>query len=218
MANPILIIGNKNYSSWSMRPWLVLKTLGIDFQEERIPLFVGDYKERILRYSPTGKVPAYVDNGITVWDSLAICQHLSERHASLWPQDPAARAMARSVSGEMHSGFAALRASLPMNCRARNRKVAISEDVAADIARVLELWGNCRTQFGRGGPWLFGDFGIADALYAPVASRFVTYGIECDGEQRRYVETVMSDEHVRQWYEEAAAETEMIERVEIGET
>lgn len=216
MDKPILVIGNKNYSSWSFRPWLVLKQMGVDFDEIRIPLFRQGYQDEIRRHSPAGKVPIYKEGGLVVWDSLAICEYLAEKDRSLWPADPAARAHARSISAEMHSGFAALRSALPMNCRARGRRVELDERVRRDVARIQQIWCACRECYGASGPWLFGAFSIADAMYAPVVSRFLTYGVDCDPVCRRYMEAVLANAHVKQWFADAAQEAEVIEEEEVG--
>jgi glutathione S-transferase len=216
MSASILVIGNKNYSSWSLRAWLAAKHAHVDFEEIRVPLHTQGYKEKILRHSPAGKVPIYKDDGVVVWESLAICEYLAEKSGSLWPAKPAARAMARAISAEMHAGFSALRNALPMNCRAKGRKVDISQDVVKDIRRIMEMWNTCRRSYGAAGPWLFGEFSVADAMYAPVASRFVTYSVECDDVSSAYVATVMSDKHVEQWLGGAASEKEVIEAEEVG--
>ena len=216
MPKPVLVIGNKNYSSWSMRPWLALKHLGIGFDEVRIPLYIEGSREEILKYSPAGKVPVYIEDGVRVWDSLSILEYLAEKHPSLWPADARARALARSVCAEMHSGFAALRSTLPMNARAGDRWVELGGDAVGDVERILEIWETCRSGHGKGGPWLFGSFTAADAMYAPVALRFHTYGIEAGGFSKGYVETVLSDEYVREWISDAEQEEEVIEMFEKG--
>jgi glutathione S-transferase len=216
MAKPILIIGNKNYSSWSMRAWLALKHMGVDFDEVRIPLYIEGSKDKILGYSPAGKVPVYVEDSVTVWDSISIIEYLAERYPLLWPEDVKTRAVARSVSAEMHSGFSALRHELPMNARALDRWVELGGDAVGDAERVFEIWETCRSAYGEGGPWLFGRFTAADAMYAPVAMRFNTYGIEPSGLSRAYVKTVLSDEHVREWISGAEIEEEVIEKFEAG--
>ena len=216
VAKPVLVIGNKNYSSWSMRAWLALRHLGIDFDEVRIPLYVEGSSEEIRKYSPSGKVPVYIDGGVRVWDSLSILEFLAEKHPSLWPADAAARARARSVSAEMHSGFGALRSTLPMNARAGDRWVELGGDAVADAERVLEIWEACRGDYGAEGPWLFGRFTAADAMYAPVALRFNTYGIEAGGLSKGYMETVLSDEYVCEWINDGGREEEFIEKFEKG--
>ncbi|OGE23018.1 MAG: glutathione S-transferase [Candidatus Dadabacteria bacterium RIFCSPHIGHO2_12_FULL_53_21] len=216
MAKPVLVIGNKNYSSWSMRPWLALRHLGIGFDEVRIPLYGEGSSEEIRKYSPSGKVPVYIDGGVRVWDSIAILEFLAEKHPSLWPADAGARAHARSVCAEMHSGFAALRSTLPMNARAGDRWVELGGDAVGDAERVLEIWETCRGEHGKAGPWLFGSFTAADAMYAPVVLRFHTYGIEAGGLSKGYMETVLSDEHVLEWISGAEQEEEVIEKFEKG--
>ncbi len=210
MTKPILVIGNKNYSSWSMRPWLALRHLKIDFEEIRVPLFTHGYKEQLHAYSSAGLVPIYRDGDITIWDSLAILEYLAERHPQLWPRARGARAMARAVSAEMHAGFQALRARLPLNCRARGRHIAITDDLGKDISRIEEIWEQCRERYRSGGPWLFGGISIADMMFAPVASRFVTYGVAVGDTAREYIETVMEDVNVALWTTQAAAEEETI--------
>lgn len=216
MAKPRLIIGNKNYSSWSFRPWLALKQLGVDFDELRVALFTEGYKQALLQYSPAGKVPVYREGDIVVWDSLAILEHLAQSHASLWPQESQARARARSIAAEMHAGFGALRSAMPMNCRATGRRVPITPAVADDVARIHAIWRECRAASAHAGPWLFGHFTAADAMYAPVVSRFHTYGVSGAGMVTEYMQTVLRDPCVQQWYDAARAETEIIEDDEVG--
>ena len=213
-----LIIGNKAYSSWSLRPWLALKHAGADFIETRVPLYRQGFKKEILRYSPAGKVPALRHGERTVWDSLAICEYLAEQlpEAGLWPEDATERAHARSISAEMHAGFGALRSLMPFNCRTRGRRVSHTADLDSEIKRVEEIWSGCRTRHIAAGPWLFGGFTIADAMYAPVALRFVTYGVELAGAARDYVATVEAYPPVREWIDAAKTETEVIESSEVG--
>src|ERR1700712_3522341 len=176
-----LVIGNKNYSSWSMRPWLAVRASNIPFDEVFIPLYSGDAdKQRILSFTRSGKVPALVDGDITVWDSLAIIEYLAERFpdARLWPEHPGRRAHARSISAEMHSGFAALRNECGMNLHRPVRAIALSSEARADIARVQQIWSECRERYGKLGPYLFGALSVADAMYAPVVHRFRTYAID----------------------------------------
>jgi glutathione S-transferase len=200
MSRPKLVIGNKNYSSWSLRAWLALAKLGVAFEEIRVVLFTESYKQQLLQYSPAGKVPVYLEGDVVVWESLAILEHLAQQHRSLLPQAPAARALARSIAAEMHAGFAALRSDMPMNCRAGRRRVAVSAAVAADIARVQSIWTTCRAAAVNDGPWLFGSFTLADAMYAPVVSRFHTYGVACNAAAADYMRTVLDDPCMRQWY------------------
>jgi glutathione S-transferase len=216
MNKPLLIIGNKNYSSWSLRAWLMLKYAGVDFEEIRVPLQVPGYQLKLLYFSPAGKVPAYRDGELTIWDTLSIAEYLYESHPSLWPADKASRAVARSISAEMHSGFAALRKAMPMNIRARGRHVATTPSLEADITRVKSIWVNLRTQHERGGDWLFGKYSIADAMFAPVVSRFLTYGVNTEGLARRYMETVMDDTIMREWVRASELEHEVLVDNEVG--
>jgi glutathione S-transferase len=213
-----LIIGNKAYSSWSLRPWLALKHADADFTETRVPLYVHGYKEELLKYAPSGKVPILKHGAVTVWDSLAICEYLAELfpQAQLWPEDPAVRALARAVSAEMHSGFTAIRGAMPFNCRARGRHVPIDADIQKEIDRVLALWRDCRAQHGKGGPWLFGRFSIADAMFIPVASRFVTYSVPLDTVAQIYADTALEHPAVREWFTAAQQETEVMISNEVG--
>ena len=215
-VRPTLIIGNKNYSSWSMRGWLVLSHLKMDFDVIRVPLFTNNYKETLLRYSPAGLVPVFIDQSTVIWDSLAICEYVAESHPELWPADRAVRALARSICAEMHSGFVALRSELPMNCRASQRSVSISSDARRDVERVCTIWSSCRSSFGDNGDWLFGAFSIADVMYAPVASRFRTYDIALPEAAADYRDTVLNHPGVRQWYADSACEEEVIQKAELG--
>jgi glutathione S-transferase len=213
-----LVIGNKNYSSWSMRPWLALRASDIAFEEVFIPLYTDNKadKERILSFTRSGKVPALIDGDITVWDSLSIIEYVAERfpQAKLWPEDRAMRAHARSISAEMHSGFMALRSECPMNLHRPIRAVALSDDARANIARIQEIWVDCRKRYGKQGPFLFGAFSGADAMYAPVAYRFRTFGIELAGEANVYMDTMLALPAVEEWTSAGLAETLRIERVE----
>src|SRR3954468_1735677 len=212
-----LVIGNKNYSSWSMRPWLALKAAGIAFNEVQIPLYTGEAdKQRILKFTGSGKVPALVDGDVTIWDSLAIIEYAAERFpaAKLWPRDAALRAHARSVSAEMHSGFAALRNECGMNLHRPVGGKAVSADARADIARIQESWSECRTRYGKGGPYLFGAFSGADAMYAPVVHRFRTYAIDVSEEVRNYMHTMMALPAFQEWTRAGLAETLVIEKFE----
>lgn len=209
---PTLIIGNKNYSSWSLRPWLLLKHVGIPFTEVRIPLYTPNTNANILKYSPAGKVPALQVGDITIWESLAICEYVAEQFPDkhLWPRDTAARAQARSIACEMHAGFAALRQHMSMNCRKRLPGKGHTPEVHKDIERIRAIWNDCRTRYGGGGAFLFGAFTIADAMYAPVALRFVTYEVQLDPVAAAYVRTLTALPALRQWLAEAEAETEVI--------
>lgn len=212
-----LVIGNKNYSSWSMRPWLALRANDMAFEEIFIPLYTGAAdKQRILGFTPAGKVPALIDGDVTVWDSLAIIEYLAERfpEAGLWPEDRAARAHARSISAEMHSGFMALRNECPMNLHRPVRAVGLSEDAQANIARIQEIWLECRARHGKLGPFLFGRFGGADAMFAPVVYRFRTFAIDAAPEVQAYMNTMMALPAVEEWTKAGLAETLLIDRVE----
>jgi glutathione S-transferase len=207
-----LVIGNKNYSSWSLRPWLLMRHAGLPFRELRIPLYGPESKAQIREHSPSGKVPCLLDGDLAVWDSLAICEYLAERHTGLelWPSAPAARAVARSVSAEMHAGFQHLRANMSMNCRGvfpgRGRTV----EVAGEIERIQRLWADCRARFGAPEPFLFGRFCIADAMYAPVVLRFRTYQVQLSPPGRDYADAILALPALEEWVAAARAETEVI--------
>jgi glutathione S-transferase len=188
-----LTIGNKNYSSWSMRPWFAMKVAGIPFEEAVISLNAPDFKER-LKMSGTGKVPVLVDGAVQVWESLAILEYLAETipAARLWPADPAARAHARAIANEMHAGFVPLRRQCPMNMWRPVKKMELSAEAAANTARIDAMWSDCRARFGAGGPFLFGTFTASDAMYAPVVSRFHTYAVEVGAASRAYMAAVMA--------------------------
>lgn len=216
MPKPLLVIGNKNYSSWSLRPWIMLKHLGVDFDEVRIPLYIEGSRERILEYSPSGKVPLYVDGGVRVWESLAIIEYLAESYPNVWPDDKEARAAARSVSAEMHAGFSAMRDKMPNNIRARGRQAFVTPGVARDVERAIEIWETCRREYGSGEPWLFGEYSGADAMYLPVACRFRTYGVTPSGLAGEYMETLLSDPLFEEWEAASENEEETLEQFEVG--
>lgn len=208
-----LVIGNKNTSSWSLRPWLALRHYAIPFEEINIDLRADDKGARILEHSPSGKIPALKARGLTVWDSLAILEFLADRHRGLgiWPADRKARAVARAISAEMHAGFQALREHCPMDFLARSPKRELLPQVRADIARIVASWRHCRASYGAEGPFLFGAFSAADAMYAPVASRFRTYIPDLapfgdDGTAQAYVETIFSMPEIAEWQEGARAQ------------
>ena len=213
-----LVIGNKNYSSWSMRPWLALRANNIPFEEIFVPLYTDNKadKERLLSFSASGKVPALIDGDVTVWDSLAIIEYLAERfpEARLWPEDRAQRAHARAIAAEMHSGFLPLRNECGMNLHRPVRAIALSADAQANVARVQKIWLDCRARYGQGGPFLFGAFGAVDAMYAPVVHRFRTYAVEVTPEVRTYMEAMMALPGFAQWTAEGLAETLIIDRFE----
>jgi glutathione S-transferase len=204
-----LIIGNKNYSSWSLRPWIALKVKGIPFDETVIPLYLPGSREEILKYSPAGKVPVLIDGDEHVWESLAILEHLAERFPDkhLWPADARARSHARAVATEMHAGFMALRRDCTMNMWLPPKPRPQSDEVMADVARIEALWGDCRARYGQGGPFLFGDFTAADAMYAPVVARFRNYGIPVGDTTRTYMTAMMALPAWREWYDAAMKET-----------
>ncbi|MFQ5774164.1 MAG: glutathione S-transferase family protein [Kiloniellaceae bacterium] len=215
MTDFTIVLGNKAYSSWSLRGWLLLKQTGAAAEEVVIPLNRPETRERILRHSPSGRVPALKAGGLTVWDTLSIAEFLNERfpEAGLWPRDPEARALARSVSAEMHAGFATLRRLMPMDLRrgAPGRAPGPTGQLAADVARIAAIWKECRDRHGRSGDFLFGDFGAADAFYAPVATRFATYGVALDPTAAAYRDAVMNRPAMREWIAAAKAETWVIE-------
>ncbi|AZO76474.1 MULTISPECIES: glutathione S-transferase family protein [unclassified Bosea (in: a-proteobacteria)] len=218
-----LIIANKTHSSWSLRPWLVLAEFGIPFEEVLVPFGPTfddpEWKRTVAEYTPARKVPSLVDGAIAVWDSIAIIEYLAETHPELpiWPRDKAARALARSICAEMHSSFAALRSACPMNLAwvhpARDRGPA----VAADIARVTEIWRDARQRFGAGGDFRFGDFSAADAMFAPVATRFTTYSIALDPVSAAYVAAVQGTAGFKTWREAALAEPWIVSEDEVDE-
>ena len=213
-----LVIGNKNYSSWSMRPWVAMKAGGIAFEEIFIPLYTGSAdKQRLLDVSPAGKVPALIDGDVTVWDSLSIVEYLAERfpEARLWPDAREARARARSIAAEMHSGFAALRNECGMNLHRPVKAKPLSEAARADIARVQEIWTDCRTRYGAQGPYLFGEFSAADAMYAPVVHRFRTYAIDVSPVVRDYMTAMIAFPAFAEWTAAGLGESILIERFEI---
>jgi glutathione S-transferase len=189
-----LIIGNKNYSSWSFRPWIAMKVAGIPFDEEVVSLDAADFKVRVTRISGTGKVPALADGQVQVWESLAILEYLAEKfpNARLWPADPAARAHARAIVAEMHAGFVPLRRLLPMNMWRPVQKRDLTPEVQSNVRRIEAMWTDCRTRYGAGGSFLLGAFGAADAMYAPVVSRFHTYAVEVNAVARTYMDAVMA--------------------------
>lgn len=213
-----LLVGNLNYSSWSVRPWLAMKAAGIPFEEKVIALYEPGSKDEILTHSPAGKVPILVDGAVTVWDSLAIVEYLAEREprAGLWPAEPARRAHARVISAEMHSGFLPLRREMPMNLRRAPKAIALSEETQADIARIETIWAGCREKADGGGPFLFGEFCAADAMFAPVVGRLQTYDVPVSKASRAYMDAVMDHAAWRELMARARNETWNIERFEIA--
>ncbi len=212
-----LIIGNKNYSSWSMRPWIAMKASGIAFAEEVHSLNAPDFKEHVTKVSGTGKVPALADGDVHVWESLAILDYLAEKFpdAGLWPSDPKARAYARAISAEMHAGFVPLRRHLPMNMWRPVKPRDLPPEVAANVGRIEHIWTDCRTRFGKGGSFLFGAFGTADAMYAPVVSRFHTYAVAVGPVARGYMEAVMALPAWAEWRSAALREPWVLPEDEV---
>jgi glutathione S-transferase len=215
MSTLTLVIGNKNYSSWSLRPWLLLQHMGVPFTEIKLPLFLPESIETLKQYSPTGKVPALQDGTLAVWDSLAICEYVSEQYLDGrgWPQAAAARALARAFAAEMHSGFQALRSAWPMNVRLQ-RKMPVDAALGRDIERVSAIWTQCLEKSG--GPWLFGDFGIVDAMYAPVALRFHSYQPVLPARAAAYVQTHIDNPALQEWMAAGRIEKEIIKEDEVG--
>lgn len=215
MNETTLVIGNKNYSSWSLRPWLLMRHFDINFRELRIPLDSEQFRAEIGKWSPSRRVPVLHDGDTVVWDSLAICEYVNERWLGGrgWPKAPAARAHARSLVAEMHSGYAALRQQLPMNIRRPVGAIEVDASAATDIATIQARWSDC---LGRhGGPYLYGDFTIADAYYAPVVWRLHTYAVEVDEQVRRYLESMLAHPQMMGWRDDALIETEWVEADEL---
>lgn len=209
-----LVIGNRNYSSWSLRAWWFLTESGVEFAVRRIPMFTREWREEIAEISPAGRVPVLLDGEVAVWDTTAIVATVREQHPGAvgWPDERAARALARSIYGEMHSGFLAIRDELPQNLRARHRRdpATLSQACRDQIARIEAIWTECRERHGARGPWLFGALSLADVMFAPVALRFVTYGIDLSAGAMEFVGAVQENASIRQWIDAAAQETESI--------
>ncbi len=218
MSEYTLVIGNKNYSSWSMRGWLAMKQTGLPFEEIVIPLDQDETRHRILEHSPAGKVPVLNHDGRIIWDSLAILEYLAERapEAGLWPRLVDARAEARCVCAEMHSGFQALRNHMPMNIRESLPGEGRGEGVDDDIRRITDVWRESLRRHGGGGPFLFGEWSGADAFFAPVVSRFNTYGVQLDDICRTYADRVMAWPAMAEWCEAAKAEPWGMARIDNG--
>jgi len=212
-----LIIGNKNYSSWSFRPWIGMKVAGIAFEEEVISLSAPEFKPRVSKFSGTGKVPVLIDGDAKVWESLAILEYVAEKfpQAGLWPSDATMRAHARAISAEMHAGFLPLRRLCPMNMWRPVKKRELTPEVAANVARIDAMWSDCRARFGKGGSFLFGKWSAADAMYAPVVSRFHTFGVEVGGAARAYMDVVMALPAWKEWYAAALKEEWVLAEDEV---
>jgi glutathione S-transferase len=212
-----LIIGNKNYSSWSFRPWLAMKVAGIAFEETVISLEAQDFKARVTAVSGAGRVPVLIDGDTHIWESLAILEYLAEKfpRAGLWPEQAAARAHARAVASEMHAGFLPLRRQLPMNVWRPVQARALDDDAKANVTRIDTIWSECRTRFGADGPFLYGAFGAADAMYAPVIWRFHTYAVEVCAVARAYMGAVMALPAWNEWREAARREPWVLPHDEV---
>jgi glutathione S-transferase len=212
-----LIIGNKNYSSWSFRPWLAMKVAGIAFNETVISLDAADFKARIAALGGCGRVPVLRDGEVCVWESLAILEYLAEKFpaAGLWPEQAAARAHARAITSEMHAGFVSLRRQLPMNVARPVKVQALDAGVAQDVSRIDAIWTGCRNKYGAGGPFLFGSFGAADAMFAPVVWRFHTYAVEVSSTALGYMRAVMALPAWHEWRDEARRETSVLAEDEL---
>jgi glutathione S-transferase len=217
MSELTLIIGNKNYSSWSLRPWVFMKQNMISFNEKRIPLFTETTEEALAPYGSDYKVPVLQDGSLIIWDSLSILEYLAEKYpdASGWPEEQQARAMARSVSAEMHSSYVNVRSELPMNCRRKLHNIRLSSNAEREIERIKSLWRTCRMEYGAGGEWLFGKYSIADAMFAPIALRFEGYSIPVNQLERAYVDSVLNQPCIQEWIQAGKAEKEIIEEDEI---
>jgi glutathione S-transferase len=212
-----LYIANKNYSSWSFRPWIALKVANIPFEETVISLDAPDFKPRLLAVSGTGKVPTLIDGEVKIWESLAILEYLAESFplAGLWPADPKARAHARAISNEMHAGFAPLRKHCPMNFWRPPKPRPADPEVAANVKRIDAMWSDCRARFGQGGPFLFGTFTAADAMYAPVVSRFVTYAVDVSPASRAYMDAMTALPAWAEWRAAALKEEWVLPKEEV---
>jgi glutathione S-transferase len=212
-----LVIGNKNYSSWSFRPWLAMKVAEIAFDETLISLDAPDFKTRVTALGGSGRVPILIDNDTRVWESLAILEYLAEKFpaAGLWPQDASMRARARAVASEMHAGFTALRKQLPMNVARPVKSRALDANTERDIARIEAIWSECRSKYGASGPFLFGQFGAADAMFAPVVWRFHTYAVEVSATARAYMQAMKALPAWDEWRDAARHETWVLAEDEV---
>ncbi|MCJ7771949.1 MAG: glutathione S-transferase family protein [Desulfobacterales bacterium] len=217
MSDLTLIIGNKNYSSWSLRPWIFMKTAGIEFIEKRVALDTNQTRTKLEPYFSNHKVPVLLDKNLAVWDSLAILEYIAEKYPTChgWPADPHARAVARSVSAEMHSSFFELREGLPINCRKKFTNFSPSSGALKDIERIKAIWRYCKERFSQNGPWLFDTFCIADAMFAPVVFRFDTYCVSLSGFEKKYTQSMLSLPHMIEWKEAGKQEKEILEFAEV---
>jgi glutathione S-transferase len=201
-----LLIGSKNYSSWSLRPWVFLRKTAFEFTEQIVHFDESGYQAQIAALSPSRRVPLLIDAGSKIWDSVAICEYAAEKTSRGLPRDRLARARARSVAAEMHSGFQALRTECPMNVRARDRRVPLTPELQSDVARIDEIWSGCRKDYGHAGNWLFGAFSIADAMFAPVVFRFQTYGVALSRASQTYLSHALQDPDLCAWQDAASQE------------
>jgi glutathione S-transferase len=217
MAALTLVIGTRNYSSWSLRPWMLLRHLGLAFTERVFKLDSAEFASEVPRFSPTARVPVLVDGDLRIWESLAICEYASELAGGRgWPADAAERARARAIAAEMHAGFATLRACCPMNARATGRRVPVTAPLMQDLRRIDAIWSGCLRDRGERGPYLFGAFCAADAMFAPVVLRIRTYGLPLSGLAARYQANMLADPHLRDWIRAAELDTTVIPREEAG--
>lgn len=217
MSDLTLIFGNKNYSSWSLRPWVFMKHYNIPFTEKRVALFTETSNDELAEYYSDFKVPVLKDGDLIVWDTLSILEYVSEKYLQSegWPANEKARAIARSVSAEMHSSFSNVRSELPMNCRKTFKDIKLSADAEHEVERIKTLWRYCRREFGADGEWLFGKYSIADAMYAPIALRFTGYSIPLDGVEADYVQSVLNQPCITEWIEAGKQEKEVIKEDEL---
>ena len=209
-----LLIGSKNYSSWSLRPWLFLRKVDFQFVEQIVHFDAAGYQAQIAALSPSKRVPLLIDDRVKIWDSLAICEYAADLTGRGLPRNRPARARARSIAAEMHSGFQTLRNECPMNVRARNRSVALTPELQTDIARIDAIWSECREEYGGGGHWLFGDFSMADAMFAPVFFRFQTYGAALSPASQAYLSHGLADAALREWQDAASKEGHPLPQVD----
>ena len=212
-----LIIGNKNYSSWSLRPWILMKHFQVNFKEKRIALFTDNTTDELTAYDSDLKVPILQDDDLVVWDSFSILEYISEQYLEGrgWPADKNARSIARSISSEMHSSYSNIRNELPMNCRKKFENIQLSQDATREVQRIKELWRKCRTEYGSKGEWLFGEYSIADAMFSPIALRFDGYNIRLGGVEANYIKSVLGHPAIVEWVEAGKLEKEVIEAAEI---
>ncbi len=219
MTTLTLIIGNKNYSSWSLRPWIFMKQMGLPFTEKRIALYTDTYKEALSRYNSGSKVPILLDNTLTIWDSLSILEYISDVYldGGGWPIDSEKRAVARSVSAEMHANFLDMRTNLPMNCRKTFSNMTFSKETNQDIQRIKDILQFCREKYGENGDWLFGDYSIADAVFTPVILRFQGYGVSLEGVVDDYAKLTLQQPALIEWIKSGVEEKEIIKWAEISD-